>query len=326
MGSVVLRRLFIVALVLLIGAAGFIYWQRNSASVLPQGIASGNGRLEATEVDIATKVAGRLASVSVHEGDDVVIGQVLAELDVKDLKAQLRSAEAQVRQAHAAMQQSRAAEAGAASQRRLAQTTFNRTEQLVKKNFVSDDRLDRDYSAVQTADATTSAARSRVQEASEEVAAAEARCDVMRILLDDATLKASVAGRVLYRLAQQGEILPAGGKVLTLLDMSDVYFSLYLPANEAGKIRVGSTARIVLDSLPGNPIPAKAVFVSPRSQFTPKEVETFNEREKLMFRVKVQVEPDWLAAHANLAKPGMPGMAYVLTDPSVSWPPALTPR
>ncbi len=326
MGSAVLRRLFMVALALLLGAAGFIYWQRHTASVLPQGIASGNGRLEATEVDIATKVAGRLASVGVHEGDNVSAGQVVAELDVEDLKAQLRGAEAQVRQMQAAIRQSRAAEAGAASQRRLAQTTFDRTQQLARKGFVSGERLDRERSAVQTADAASAAARSRVQEAGEAMAASDARRDALRIALEDATLKAPVAGRVLYRLAQQGEVLPSGGKVLTLLDMSDIYFSLYLPANEAGKVRVGSPARIVLDSLRDSPIPAKVVFVSPRSQFTPKEVETLNEREKLMFRVKVQVEPAWLVSHADLAKPGMPGMAYVLTDPAVPWPPALTPR
>lgn len=326
MSPIANRRLSVIALVLLIGAAGFVYWQRNNSSNLPPGIASGNGRLEATEVDIATKVAGRLAAVRVREGDEVAIGQIVAELDVEDLKAQLRAAEAQVRQAHAATQQSRAAEAGAASQRRLAQITLERTGQLVKKGFVTGDRLDRDRSAAQTAEAAAVAAHSRVHEADEAVAAAEASVDALRITLNDATLKASVAGRVLYRLVQPGEVLPAGGKVVTLLDMTDVYLSLYLPANEAGKIRVGSLARIVLDALPDGPIPAKVVFVAPRSQFTPKEVETFNEREKLMFRVKVQVEPDWLAAHADLAKPGMPGMAYVLTDPNVAWPSSLTPR
>lgn len=324
MSSIVLRRLFIVVLVLLIGLTGFVYWQRNHASALPPGIASGNGRLEATEVDIASKVAGRLASVSVREGDDVAIGQVVAELDIEDLKAQLRAAEAQVRQAHAAMQQSRSAESGAASQQRLAQTTLGRTGQLVQKGFVTGDKLDRDRSAAQTAEAA--AAHNRVHETDEAVAAAEARVDVLRIALNDSALKASVAGRVLYRLAQPGEILTSGGKVLTLLDMTDVYLSLYLPTDEAGKIRVGSPARIVLDALPDKPIPAKVVFVAPRSQFTPKEVETRNEREKLMFRVKVQVEPDWLAAHGDLAKPGMPGLAYVQTTPAAVWPATLAPR
>ncbi len=326
MRPAVLRRLFIFVLIVLIGVAGFVYWQRNSASALPSGITSGNGRLEATELDVATKIAGRLTTILAREGDDVTKGQIVANLDVEDLKAQLQVAEAQVRQARAAMRQSRAAETGNASRRQLAQATLNRTGQLVQQGFVSDDRLDRDRSALQTAEADVVAARSRVQEMSEALAAAEARLDVLRITLEDATLKAPVAGRVLYQLAQPSEILPSGGKVLTLLDMNDVFFSVYLPASEAGKIRLGSTARIVLDALPDTPIPARVVFVAPRSQFTPKEVETLNEREKLMFRVKVQVEPDWLAAHADLAKPGMPGMAYVLTEPGAVWPPMLTPR
>lgn len=326
MGSIFLRRLFIFILALLLGITSFVYWQRNNASALPPGIASGNGRLEATEVDVATKVAGRLTVVRIQEGDQVVIGQVVAELDVDDLKAQLRAAEAQVRQARAAMQQSRAAESGAASQQQLAHTTLGRTGELVKKGFVTGDRLDRDRSAAQTADASTSAAHNRVHEADEAVAAAEAKVDVLHIAINDASLKAPVSGRVLYRLAQPGEIMASGGKVLTLLDMADVYMSIYLSAGDAGKVTLGDTAHIVLDALPGQAIPAKVVFVAPRSQFTPKEVETRNEREKLMFRVKVQVEPEWLAAHADLAKPGMPGLAYVRTVPGATWPTALMPR
>lgn len=326
MGSIVLRRLLIFALVLLLGATGFFFWQRHHASALPPDIASGNGRLEATEVDVATKVAGRLTSVRVREGDQITIGQIVAELDAEDLKAQLRAAEAQVRQAHAATQQSRASEAGNASQQRLAHSNLERTEQLAKKGFVSGGRLDQDRSADKTADAAASAAHSRVHEASEAVAAAEAKVEVLRVALNDASLKAPVSGRVLYRLAQPGEVLASGGKVLTLLDMTDVYLSLYLPTDEAGKIKVGSAARIVLDALPDEPIPARVVFVAPRSQFTPKEVETRNEREKLMFRVKVQVEPEWLAAHGDLAKPGMPGLAYVQTATDAVWPATLIPR
>jgi HlyD family secretion protein len=326
MSSPALRRLSAVAILLVIGAALFLLFKYNQPAALPPGIAAGNGRLEATEIDVATKVAGRLASVAVREGDDVVGGQVLATLDVDDLKAQLRASRAQVAQARAAVAESRAALAGSASQQKLARLTLVRTEQLVKRGFVSGERLDRDQTALQAADAAADAARGRLREAGEAVAAAEARVDALAVTIADAALKAPVGGRVLYRLAQPGEVLAAGGKVVTLLDLSDVYLSLYLPTDEAGKVALGSSARIVLDALPGEVIPARVVFVAPRSQFTPKEVETRSEREKFMFRVKVQVEPEWLAAHADMAKPGMPGMAYVLTSPGTPWPPELTPR
>ena len=326
MQSPVVRRVLVLALLLALAGGILLLLEYNRGLGLPPGIASGNGRLEATEVDVATKVPGRLAAVRAREGDNVAAGQVMAELDAEDLNAQLRAAEAQVRQARATVQEGRAGMASAGSQQKLARVTLDRSGELVKKGFVTGDRLDRDQSAVQAADAGMSAARSRVSEADAAVAAAAARLDALRVALNDATIKAPIGGRVLYRLAEPGEVLAAGGKVLTLLDMTDVYVSIYLPTAEAGKVALGSPARIALDALPGQPIPAKVVFVAPRSQFTPKEVETRNEREKLMFRVKVKVDPAWLAAHAEMAKPGMPGVAYVLTDPGVAWPPALTTK
>jgi len=326
MQSRILSRLLVVALLLALAGGIFLLLKYNSKASLPPGIASGNGRLEATEVDVATKVPGRLASVRAGEGDNVAAGQVVAELDAEDLRAQLRAAEAQVRQARASVQEGRAGIASAASQQKLAGVTLDRTGALVKKGYVTGDRLDRDRSALQAADAGMSAARSRVNEADAAVAAAVARVDALRVALTDATIKAPLGGRVLYRLAEPGEVIAAGGKILTLLDMTDVYMSIYLPTAEAGKVGVGGTARIALDALPGQPIPAKVVFVAPRSQFTPKEVETRSEREKLMFRVKVKVDAEWLAAHIDLAKPGMPGVAYVLTDPAAAWPPALTTK
>lgn len=326
MQSRVARPLLILVLLLIAGAVVFLVMSRERGNALPPGVVSGNGRLEATEVDVATKVAGRLAKVLLREGDDVAAGQVVAELDAEDLQAQLRAGEAQVRQAQAAIVESRAALASAESQQRLAKLTFDRTSQLVQRNFVSSKQLDQDRSGLQTAEAATAAARSRVREAGEAQAAAEAKVDALRVTVNDATLKAPASGRVLYRLAEPGEVLAAGGKALTLLDMSDVYMSIYLSADEAGKVALGGAARIVLDAVSNQVVPARVVFVAPRSQFTPKEVETRNEREKLMFRVKVKVEPEWLASHGDLAKPGMPGVAYVQTAADAVWPPDLIPR
>ena len=318
------RRALVVAALLAVAAV--LLFKYNQGTALPPGLASGNGRLEATEVDVATKVPGRLASVSAREGDDVKAGQVVAELDADELKAQLRAAEAQVVQARKAVDETQAGVRKSRTDVAMAGKTLTRSKELVDRGYVSRDKLDRDQTGMDGAMAGMAQAQSRVAEANAAVAAAQARVDSIKATLDDTTLKSPIAGRVLYRLAQPGEVLAAGGKVVTLLDMADVYMSIYLSAADAGKVSLGDTARIVLDALPGQPIPAKVVFVAPRSQFTPKEVETRSEREKLMFRVKVQVAAEWLAAHADLAKPGMPGVAYVPTDPAVAWPSALTPR
>ena len=312
------RRALVVAALLAVAAV--LLFKYNQGTALPPGLASGNGRLEATEVDVATRVGGRLATVSAREGDDVKPGQVVAELDADELKAQLRAAEAQVVQARKAVDETQAGVRKSRTDVAMAGKTLTRSKELVDRGYVSRDKLDRDQTGMDGAMAGMAQSQSRVAEANAAVAAAQARVDSIRATLDDTTLKSPIAGRVLYRLAQPGEVLAAGGKVVTLLDMADVYMSIYLSAADAGKVSLGDTARIVLDALPGQPLPAKAVFVAPHSQFTPKEVETRNEREKLMFRVKARIPPELLQKYIRDVKTGLPGMAYVQLDPQATWP------
>ncbi len=298
---------------------GYAVWQMR-APELPPGVAFGNGRLEATEVDVATKVGGRLASLVPHEGDKVAQDQVVATLDAADIAAQLRAAQAQVRQAQEAIHEAQAGVRKAESDVRLTRLTLQRSQELVQKGFLSGATLDRDRNAQQGADAGLAGARTRVAEAQAAVEAATARGESLGATVNDTALKAPIAGRVLYRLAEPGEVLAAGSKLLTLLDLTDVYMTIFLPASDAGKVAIGSPARILLDALPNQVLPATVTFVAPRAQFTPKEVETRSEREKLMFRVKVKVDAAWLAQHEQITKGGMPGMAYVLTDAQAPWP------
>jgi HlyD family secretion protein len=106
-------------------------------------------------------------------------------------------------------------------------------------------------------------------------------------------------------VAEPGEVLPAGGKVVTALQLSDVYMTIYLPTEQAGRVIVGSEGRIVLDAAPDLVLPAAVSFVAPRSQFTPKEVETRSEREKLMFRIKVRIDPELLVRNLEKVKTGL---------------------
>ncbi|GER08469.1 hypothetical protein JCM17843_27790 [Kordiimonadales bacterium JCM 17843] len=126
-----------------------------------------------------------------------------------------------------------------------------------------------------------------------------------------------------YRLAQPGEILAAGGKVISLLDLMDVYMDVYLPTDEAGRLRYGAEARIILDAAPQYVIPAHVDFVASEAQFTPKYVETASEREKLTFRVKLQIAPEILENYQDVVKTGVPGVAVVRVDPEAEWPEAL---
>jgi HlyD family secretion protein len=255
----------------------------------PEGLASGNGRLEATETAVSTKVQGKLTEVFFREGADLKVDEVAAQLDDIPLKADIKAAQAVAEQAREDVK-------SAMSQQELAGVTLRRTQELIKKGFISAAQLDKDVSAMRTANASLAAAKSRVAEADAKVASLQAN-------LNDLTLKSPVNGRILYRLAEPGEVLPAGGRVFSMLDLNDVYMYIYLSAADSGNVQLGSDARILLDALPDMPIPCKVTYVSPKNQFTPKEVETKDEREKFMFRVKLKVDPDWLAQNATIAKP-----------------------
>lgn len=312
---------WVLALAVLAGGAYYIYQHRPAG--LPAGFASGNGRLEATEVDVATKIAGRLAELGPREGDWVESGSVVGRLDADDLRAQLRAAEAQVVQAQKAVDETRAGVRKSKADATLAGKTLKRSEELVGRGFISRNKLDSDQTGMEGAMAGMAQASSRVAEAEAAVATAQARVDSLRATLNDTSLKAPISGRVLYRLAEAGEVLAAGGKALTLVDLSDMYMTVYLPTDKAGQVALGAEARIVLDALAEQAIPATVSFVAPKAQFTPREVETRSEREKLMFRIKLRADPAWLAAHRDLAKGGMPGVAYVRLDANAAWPATL---
>ncbi|MGK8705859.1 HlyD family secretion protein [Metapseudomonas otitidis] len=333
---------------LVVAALGVGAWWVLRPVGLGEGFASGNGRIEATEVDVATKLAGRVAEILVDEGDFVKTGQVVARMDTQVLQAQLAQAEAQVRQtenarltaqALVAQRQSEQATAEAVVGQREAELTaaskrFTRTEALVKRNALPQQQLDDDRAVMQSAQAALAASRSQVVSAKAGIEAARsqvieaesaieaARASVTRLAADieDSLLKAPRDGRVQYRVAQPGEVLGAGGKLLNLVDLGDVYMTFFLPAPQAGRVTLGSEARLVIDAVPQYVIPAKVSYVASVAQFTPKTVETASEREKLVFRVKARIDPALLKQHITAVKTGVPGMAYLKLDEAATWP------
>ena len=289
-------------------------------SKLPPGIVSGNGRIEAVEVDITTKFGGRVALVLVKEGDKVDLNQALAQIDTKELDAQLRHAQAGVRSARQERLSAIAVIAQRNSELSLVKKDLNRSNGLYENDSISLEQLQRDETAVQTAKATLAAARAQLSNSEAAIEAAIANTEVLKVQIEDSILKSPIAGRVLYRLTEPGEVLPAGGKVLTVLNPVDVYMTIFLPTQHAAKLVIGAEARLLLDGIPDQVLPAKVSFVAPKAQFTPKEVETRAEREKLMFRIKVQLAPEFLRQHVELSKTGVPGVAYIRLQESAPWP------
>jgi HlyD family secretion protein len=302
-------------------AGGAFYVWRQSQSQLPPGIASGNGRIEALEIDIDTKFAGRIYEMRADEGDMVKTGQVLARMDTRDLEASLRKYESQVQQAQQNLDEARANVVQQTTQVTLAQQEFDRTNALVGRGFATNELLDQRRQALNGAIAALNAAKDRISEADRAIDAATHEAELYKVNIADNTLVAPREGRLQYRIAEIGEVLPAGGRVFSMLDIAYVYMDIYLPTDAAGKVKIGGDARIVLDAVPNVPIPAKVLFVANQAQFTPKTVETKDERDKLMFRVRVKIDPERLRSRGALVRSGLPGVGYVKFNPAVDWPP-----
>jgi HlyD family secretion protein len=318
------RRLLILFLLLAIcGAGGAIYWLKYSQPSLPPGIVSGNGRLEADEIDISTKFAGRVAELFADEGDVVKAGQVVARMDTRDLEASLKKAEAQVLGAQRALDEARANVAQQQSQLTLAEQQLDRTQSLVQGGHATKELLDQRRQQVDAATAALNAANFRAALTERTLDAASQDVELYRINIADNTLRAPRDGRIQYRITNVGEVLPTGGKVFTMLDLSYVYMDIYMPTSEVGKAKIGNDARIVLDARPDLAIPAKVTFIADQAQFTPKSVETKSERDKLMFRIRVRIDAERLRAHADKVKSGVPGVAFVKLDAQVPWPESL---
>ncbi|ENQ97875.1 hypothetical protein C048_00836 [Brucella melitensis UK19/04] len=319
-----------------------------NGSGLPDGIASGNGRVEAVEIDISTKSPGRIREIFANEGSFVKAGDVLARMDTDQLESQYRQAKAQLRRAEIGIDTAQslvtqrqaehaAAEATVAqreAQLDAAQRRLARSRQLSESRTVSQQVLDDDRATAQGAeaavgaakaqlaatDAAIGAAKAQVVDAQASVEAAKAAIAAIEADLRDATLTAPKPGRVQYRVAQPGEVLSAGGRVLNLVDLSDVSMTFFLPTAQAGRVAIGADARIVLDAAPQYVIPAKVSFVADVAQFTPKTVESEEERQKLMFRVKAKIPQILLQKYIQQVKTGLPGVAYVKLAPDAGWP------
>jgi len=340
--------LIIVVAILILGGLGVAAWQIFGKDDKNKGLVSGNGRIEAVEIDIAAKTPGRVKDILVREGEFVTAGQVVALMDTEVLEAQQRQSEAQLKQAQSSVETARSqlvqrvsekeavlalvrqreAELGVARKRAFRSLT------LASEAATSQQEADDDSARVQSAIAAVSAARAQLAAAGATIVTAQAeiagalsgveamRATVERIQADikDSALKSPREGRVQYRVAQPGEVVGAGGRVLSLLDLSDVYMTFFLSTAMVGRVALGTEVRLILDTAPKYVIPAQVSFIADVAQFTPKTVETASEREKLMFRVRAQIPIELLKNNITQVKTGLPGMAYIRLDPAAPWP------
>src|SRR5262245_12891048 len=294
--------------------------ERLRGAAMPEGIAKSNGRIEATQVDVSAKYDGRLESVTVKEGDEVTAGQEIARISSPEYEAQLRGARAQVLKAKQALAETHALIAQRKSDVTLAHADLERGRKLLEKEYFTQQRFDERVAKSEAADAQLLAAEAQREAAEYAIVTAEAEVERIEAILVDLVLLAPRSGRVQYQIAHTGEVVQAGSRVVTILDLGDVYMTIYLPASEAGRLVLGDEARIILDPIPEYVIPATISFVATEAQFTPKSVETDEERAKLMFRIKLQVDPEVLDKYHRRVKTGVRGIGFVRLGSAVSWP------
>ena len=314
-----LRWILVAAAVVVVAFIVIRVWSAKKGA-LPDGIVSGNGRLEAKLVDISPKEPLRIKQVLVNEGDLVKPNQVLVQMDTTTLAAQLTEAKATVAAEEERMTLAQASIVKQQSEINLAAIEVKRAEKLVKEGAGSQRDLDVRRTRLETTKAALAEAQAVLATAKQRAEAARASAHTIQTRIDDATLRSPVTGRVLYRLAEPGEVLAAGGKALTLVNLEDIYMEIFVPSEQAAKIKIGADARITVDYDPKHSIAAYVSFVSPEAQFTPKQVETASEREKLMFRVKIQLPKELAAQYVERIKTGIRGVGYVRYDPSAKWP------
>ncbi len=378
-----MKRRLVVGLIVIVSVAGYFLWPRAHSQ---PGAIEGSGTIEATQVDIAPKVSGRVKRILVREGEPVRVDQVLAELDTAELDAQVEQAQAtveamrtrvpqadetvqiqmvsvetQLQQAHAQVQSAtaalrvvdanlRAAEASlqaAESNLPRAEADRARIESLYREGAVSAQQLDTARTTVATALAQRDAARAQrdaaklqrqaaeaaIQQALAALAAAEANrrtipvrqleAAAARAQLDQAkaalhlaltvrghaVLRAPIAGVVISKSVEVGDLVGVGAPVLTVADLSQVFLRLFVSETDLGKVKLRQPVEVRVDGSPGRAFRGEVSEISSRAEFTPGNVQTREERVKLVFAVKVSLpNPD------GVLKPGLPADALILTE------------
>ena len=316
-----MKKIVPIVLVAVAEAAGYYYYQHQQTNDLV-GFAQSNGRLELNRFDIASLYPGRVKDILVDEGSVVKENEIIAELSSDTSSSQLEIAKAQKQRAQDAVLRAEAEIKAYEQQQKVAQMEWVNAQNLKREDLVSAAEVTKRLASREGAAASVQAARAARSEAKAAVAGAQAQINQASSANDDMTIRTPKTGLVEYKLAEVGSVIAAGNKVVSLLDPTDVSMNIFLPNAQMSVLKVGDDARIVLDGL-DVVWPAKISFIASDAQFTPKSVETINEREKLMFKVKLKIPVNTAQQYSGLLKGGMTGNGYVRTNTQTQWPQSL---
>lgn len=282
------------------------------------------GRIEATEVDISTEVAGKLDALLVDEGDRVGEGQRVAKIEDSQFRAEVDRAEAALQSARATLQD---LEAGARPQEldraraqvtlakatlELAEADWGRIQRLFEQNVISKNQHDEARTNLEVAESRYKAAleelrlleagfrEDQIEAALWQVKQAQAALDLANVRLEKTNIISPIAGVVLVKDSEEGEVISPGVPILTIADLQDMWVKIYINEADLGRIRLGQSAKVRVDSFPEREFPGTITYISDEAEFTPKNIQTLEDRVKLVFAVKVGIDN-----FGGLLKPGM---------------------
>lgn len=291
-----------------------------------------SGTVEATEADLGFNVPGRIESVTAREGDRVAGGAALARLDAAELEARRTAAMAQVEAARAMLAEleagtrreevarGRAGARAAAQRAEEARRDLERSRTLFEGGAISREALDRAETQFEVASAALEQAREEVQlletgprperitAQRATVASAEAAVRQVEAGLADATIRAPFAGRVTIRHREPGETVQPGQPVITLMDPDDRWVRIYVAEDRIGAVELGQPASITADTYPDREYSGRVVFIAQEAEFTPRNVQTREERVKLVYAVRIEITGD----PGFELKPGVPADVRLL--------------
>lgn len=290
------------------------------------------GTVETTTVSLSFKVPGRLSERLVDEGDDLVAGQLVARLEDDELKDELRARDAELQAAQAAVRDMRAGSRreeiaqGEANLSRLraegerAFRDFVRADALFRKEVIPRRDLDAAVAAKDSSIAAVREAEERLNllkagprpDALRQAMAREDGAGAVRSLaatrLSQAVLTSPMAGAVLAKHVERGELLSAGAPVITVARLDEVWVRGYIPETSLGKVKLGQKVAVTSDTWKGRAYEGRVTFIASEAEFTPRNVQTEAERVKLVYRIKITI-----ANPKRELKPGMPVDAAIVT-------------
>lgn len=329
MASRLAKGAMVLTLLLGLGLA-YAYGGRLFGSGNGRPLVSVTGTIEAIQVDVSARIAGRIVERPVDEGDRVTAGQLLVRLDEAEQAAEVRRQEAAVRTAQSSLddlqagarreelEDARAALQSASATREWTERDFRRAEGLFRQTLIAAQEVDRARQAYDVALAQEKSARQKlllleagsrpdqVETARGQLAQARNALEVAKTRLKEMTISSPVDGVVLRKNLEVGELANPGVPILTLMKPSDIWVRAYVPEEEVARIKVGSPARIAVDGYPARRFPGRITEIASEAEFTPRNVQTRKERVNLVFRIKIAVDnPE------GILKPGMPADADI---------------